>query len=76
VVDATPDGSDPVAQQVTRSYLPLGGAGGLGLSYPLTEQTWLDVVVRASVFFGSPATSGGLGNIGGVSLVAAYRFGL
>lgn len=76
VVEATPDGEDPVPQSITRTYLPLGGAAGLGLTYPLSAQTAIDATVRATVFFGSPASSGGLGNIGGVSLIASYRFGL
>jgi hypothetical protein len=76
VVDATPDGTNPTQQSVSRSYLPIGGDVGLGLSYPISATTSVDGIVRTSVFFGSPSTSGGLGNIGGVSLMAQYRFGL
>jgi hypothetical protein len=76
VFDATPDGTDPEQRSVQRTYLPIGGHVGLGLSYPVADASYIDALVRASVFVGSPATSGGLGNIGGVSLIAAYRFGL
>ena len=75
-VDATADGNDPVTADVRRTYLPIGAHFGLGLSYPISEQSNIDAIVRTSIFFGSPASSGGLGNIGGVSLIAAYRFAL
>lgn len=76
VFDATEDGTDPQSRSVQRTYLPIGGAVGLGMAYPVTASSFLDAIVRTSVFVGSPATSGGLGNIGGVSLIAAYRFSL
>jgi hypothetical protein len=75
-IEATQDGTDPVTQETRRTYLPLGGAAGLGLSYPLQGQSSIDAIVRTTVFFGAPASSGGLGNIGGVSLIAEYKFAL
>ena len=56
-------------------YYNLGMGIDLGLSYPLTTSTALDAMVHVAYFFGNPVSNGGLGNIGGFSLTADYRFG-
>jgi len=63
------------AVPVMKDYFDLGIGFDIGLAYPLTETTALDGTVHTAIYFGSPVTSGGIGNIGGVSLTIAYRFG-
>jgi hypothetical protein len=56
-------------------YLDAGMGIDLGFSYPLTRNSALDAAVHIAFYFASPVSYGGLGNIGGVSLGADYRFG-
>lgn len=58
-----------------KDYLDLGFGFDLGLTYPFTPTTALDAMVHLAVYVTSPVLQGGLGNVGGVSLTAAYRFG-
>jgi hypothetical protein len=64
-----------LAAPVMKDYFDFGIGFDIGLVYPLTETTALDGTVHTAIYFGSPVTSGGIGNIGGVSLSIAYRFG-
>ncbi|MFI5202257.1 MAG: hypothetical protein ACHQNE_07710 [Candidatus Kapaibacterium sp.] len=73
--DATADGTTISAATAQSNYYDLGLGFDLGLTYPLTSTTALDASVHIAIFLASPVTQGGLGNIGGVSLTAAYRFG-
>ena len=57
------------------AYLDIGMGIDLGFSYPLTRNSALDGTVHIALYFASPVSDGGLGNIGGVSLCMAYRFG-
>lgn len=63
------------AVPVMKDYFDLGIGFDIGLVYPLTETTALDGTIHTAIYFGSPVTSGGVDNIGGVSLTIAYRFG-
>jgi len=56
-------------------YLDIGIGLDLGFSYPLTQSAAFDASVHIAVYFASPVSSGGLGNIGGISLCGVYRFG-
>jgi len=58
-----------------QSYLDVGLGLDIGFSYPLTAISALDGGVHVAIYFASPVSSGGLGNIGGISLCADYRFG-
>lgn len=73
--DASADGTSTSAAAAQSNYYDLGLGFDLGLTYPFTSTTALDAGVHIGVFLASPVTQGGLGNIGGVSLTAAYRFG-
>jgi len=75
VFDLSSDGSVTGSASNTKDYFNYGAGLDLGLTYPLTHTTALDGIVHVAFFFGDPVEHGGLGNIGGVSLVAAYRFG-
>lgn len=74
-IDATSDGTGTSLASAGHDYLDLGVGFDLGLTYPLTASTALDVMVHIAVYFTSSVAQGGLGDIGGVSLTAAYRFG-
>lgn len=73
--DATKDGTATTMMLAGRDYLDLGLGLDLGLTYPLTLTTSIDAMVHVAVYFTSPVLQGGLGDIGGVSLTASYRFG-
>ncbi len=73
--DASADGTTTASMIAGRDYLDLGLGVDLGLTYPFTASTGLDAMVHIAVYFTSPILQGGLGDIGGVSLTAAYRFG-
>ncbi len=74
---ASPSGT-PIAAGTAlaeRDYLNLGLGFDLGLMYPLTPTTSIEAVVHLATFLASPVADGGLGDIGGISLSADYRFG-
>ena len=73
--DVSPDGTVTGAALAQRNYFNFGLGFDLGLSYPLTPTTALEAIVHLAVFLANPVANGGLGNIGGVSISAAYRFG-
>jgi len=73
--DVSKNGTVTGTSQANVPYLDIGTGVDLGFSYPLTPSTSLDVAVHIAVYFASPVSDGGVGNIGGVSLCAAYRFG-
>lgn len=58
-----------------KDYFNFGIGFDVGIAYPLTASTALDGIVHTAMFLANPVSHGGLGNIGGVSLTAAYRFG-
>ena len=63
------------SQVVAKDYYNFGAGFDIGFTYPIAEQSALDMLVHASVFLLSPVSHGGIGNIGGVSLTGSYRFG-
>ncbi len=71
----SPDGTIAGTAQAEKDYLNIGLGLDLGLMYPLTRTTAVEAIVHLAAFLASPVADGGLGNIGGVSLSAAYRFG-
>ncbi len=73
--DVSNDGAVTGSALAHKNYLDLGMGFDLGLTYPLTPATALDAMVHIAIFMTSPIANGGLGNIGGVSITAAYRFG-
>jgi hypothetical protein len=73
--DASPDGNSITPEPAAKDYFDLGLGFDIGLVYPLTATTALDGTVHTAIYFSSSVASGGLGNIGGVSLTVAYRFG-
>lgn len=75
VYDVSSDGTVSGSGAAEKDYLNLGFGIDLGLTYPLTPMTALDLTVHLAGFFTDPVSNGGLGNIGGVSITGAYRFG-
>jgi hypothetical protein len=64
-----------IRREVSKDYYNFGVGLGLGLSYPLTSRSFVDAGVHVSIYVADPVSTGGLGNIGGVSFDVAYRFG-
>jgi hypothetical protein len=79
--DVLPEPSSAMGGMVTgtgqaqRDYFNVGIGFDLGLTYPFTPTTSLEADVHLATFLLDPVSSGGLGNIGGVSISVAYRFG-
>ncbi len=73
--DVSSDGTVTGTAQAQRSYFNVGIGIDLGLMYPLTPISALEVSVHFANFFANPISDGGLGNIGGVSISGAYRIG-
>ncbi len=69
------DGTVTGTALAERDYFNFGVGLDLGLMYPLTPTTAIEAIVHFAAFLISPVANGGLGNIGGVSLSADYRFG-
>ncbi len=61
----------PIAAMKT--YFNLGGALDLGFAYPFAGGSGVDVIIHTSLLFGSPASRGGIGNLGGVSIGGFYH---
>lgn len=74
-IDETTDGETLRRRQVSKYYFGLGAGFDLGLTYPLGRTSAVDVGVHISAYVNDPVSEGGVGNIGGVSFNAAYRFG-
>jgi hypothetical protein len=75
IVQETLDGNDPHPREVTKDHYNLGLGIDLGLTYPFSLASFVDAGIHVSTYLNDPAKLGGLGNIGGVSFNAAYRFG-
>jgi hypothetical protein len=73
--NASQDGLTTTPATASKEYLNLGVGFDLGLSYPLTQMTAIDFGAHLGILLLDPEAHGGLGNIGGVSLGGAYRFG-
>jgi hypothetical protein len=75
-IEATSDGNNPVTAEVSKDYFNIGIGLGLGIEYPLTKVSALYLGFHLGVYFADPIATGGLGNIGGISIGLGYRLGL
>jgi hypothetical protein len=75
-IDATSDGTAPTPLEVSKSYYNIGLGLGLGVEYPLTSVSGLYAGFHIAIYFADPSGSGGLGNIGGLSIGLGYRINL
>jgi hypothetical protein len=75
-LDATADGVNIVQSEVSQDYFNIGIGLGLGIEYPLSPTSGINFGLHIGVYFVDPIATGGLGNIGGVSIGLGYRFGL
>jgi hypothetical protein len=71
----SPDGTSIGTATAQRDYFNIGLGLDLGLMYPLTRTTSIEAIVHYAMYLANPVDDGGLGNIGGISLSASYRFG-
>ena len=74
-INGTSDGTTLISEPATHQYLNFGIGLDLGLTYELTPTSALDGGIHLGVLLSNPTSHGGLGDIGGVSLGAVYRFG-
>ncbi len=75
-IDATSDGTTIKTAEVSQDYFNIGLGLGLGVEYPLTKVSGLYFGIHLGIYFADPIASGGLGNIGGLSIGLGYRIGL
>ncbi len=75
IIDASQDGTIIGQQQAQHDYLNFGLGVDLGLSYPVTTSSVIDGGVHLGILLANPVSTGGLGNIGGVSIGVGYRIG-
>jgi hypothetical protein len=73
--EATADGASPTPARASKSYTNYGLGLDLGATYEIAQTSAVDVIIHIASYFGSPISSGGIGNIGGVSIGAVYRIG-
>jgi hypothetical protein len=74
-IDATHDGANPSEMLAESQFLNYGVGVDLGLTYALNPNSSLDGLAHVATYFGSTVDHGGLGDIGGVSLVIDCRVG-
>lgn len=75
-INATPDGKNPVTAEVSQDYYNVGLGLSLGIEYPIAKYSGIYFGFHIGVYFADPTATGGLGNIGGVSIALGYRIGL
>jgi hypothetical protein len=75
VIRATTDGTTFNDKKVSRHYYNAGIAVGLGVMYPIGSLSGITAALDVRTYFGDPVSSGGLGNIGGVSVGIGYALG-
>lgn len=75
VIQATPDGGNISNMKVSRQYYNVGIALGLGIIYPIGTLSGITAGLDVRTYFADPTASGGLGNIGGVSIGVGYALG-
>lgn len=73
--ESTSDGTTPIAATASKIYMNYGIGLDLGATYELAPASAIDVIIHIANYFGSPISSGGVGNLGGVSIGVAYRAG-
>jgi hypothetical protein len=75
-IEATPDGKDVIITEVSKDYYNIGLGLGLGIEYPVTKISGIYAVVNIGIYFADPVASGGLGNIGGLSIGLGYKINI
>lgn len=75
VIQETLDGTNLRPREVSKDHFNLGIGIDVGLTYPFSQRSFVDAGLHVSTYLNDPVQQGGLGNIGGVSFNAAYRFG-
>ena len=76
IIDATTNGTNIIASEVSQDYFNLGLALGLGVEYSITNVSAFYLGVHLGIYFADPLKNGGLGNIGGISIGLGYRLAL
>lgn len=75
-IDATPDGVNIRTMEVSKDYFNIGLGLGLGIEYPLTKVSGIYFGIHLGTYFADPVKTGGLGNVGGLSINLGYRLAL
>ena len=75
-IEATSDGTNPRTTEVSKDYFNIGLGLGLGVEYPLTKISAINFGIHIGVYFADATATGGLGNIGGLSIELGYRLAL
>jgi hypothetical protein len=75
-LQATKDGTAPVATPVSKRYYNIGIALSLGIEYPITKAASLYGGLRVGAYLADPVSTGGLGDAGGVSLGIGFRYAI
>ncbi len=76
IINATSDGINVIPSEVSQDYFNIGIALGLGVEYALTNASSIYLGIHMGIYFADPIKSGGLGNIGGLSIGLGYRIAL
>ena len=71
--DVSSDGAVYSSAIASKIHSNIGLAFDLGLSYPLAPESAVDATVHTASFFSDASQTGGLGNVGGVSITLGYR---
>lgn len=75
-IDATTEGKNTISKEVSQDYFNIGLGLGLGIEYPLTSISGLFLKVHLGIYFADAISTGGLGNIGGLSIGLGYKIAL
>ncbi|MEP7235725.1 MAG: outer membrane beta-barrel protein [Ignavibacteriota bacterium] len=75
-LDATGDGHNITVTEVSQDYYNVGLGIGLGIEYPTARNSGLYFGFQIGIYFADKVETGGLGNIGGVSIGLGYHSGL
>ena len=75
-IDGSHDGSIVVSSTVSKDYYNIGLGLGLGIEYPLSQISSVYAGVHLSVYFIDKIATGGLGNVGGLSIGFGYQLSL
>jgi hypothetical protein len=76
IIEATSDGKNITTLEASKNYYNIGLGLGLGIEYPLTEVSGLYLGIHVGIYFADAAASGGLGNIGGLSIGLGYKINI
>lgn len=75
-IESTIDGKNIRTTEVSNDYFNIGLAIGLGIEYPLTTISGLYAGIHLGIYFADAISSGGLGNVGGLSIGLGYKIEL